>query len=417
MPPTDIGDKGRIWETWSAIGPFSLETTVRPPAHRILETPQSATIRIADLAATLRREGVDILDFSAGRASEDSPLDICQVAADALMGGDTHQTMARGTPEFRRACALKLERENGVVSDPEREIVATMGCKHGLMLALLATVNPGDEVIVEDPCFVSYQAAIRYAGAVPVAVPMRRENKFRWAPDELDAAVADRTAAILYCSPHNPAGTVHTEEDLEAIAEVARRHDLVVIADETYERLTWGDRVHRCIANLPGMAERTIGLMGVTKAFSMGGWRIGFAYANEEITASMMMLQAHMNTCAGSFAQAGAAKALGDEPSAAVRNLWEEWRQRIDLVVTAADAIPGASCAMPEGSFYAWIDVSELGVPTVELAERLLRERHIALVPGSAFGPTGEGFLRMTCVKSWDDVHAGVARLEEGLTS
>ncbi len=129
---------------------------MRSPARRILETPQSATIRIADLAATLRREGVDVLDFSAGRASEDSPLDICQVAADALMGGDTHQTMARGTPEFRQACALKLERENGVVCDPEREIVATMGCKHGLMLALLATVNPGDEVIVLSPFFVEY---------------------------------------------------------------------------------------------------------------------------------------------------------------------------------------------------------------------------------------------------------------------
>ena len=394
----------------------SPELAMRSPARRILETPQSATIRIADLAAVLRREGVDVLDFSAGRASEDSPLDICQVAVDALLGGDTHQTMARGTPEFRQACALKLERENGIVLDPEREIVATMGCKHGLMLALLATVNPGDEVIVEDPCFVSYQAAIRYSGAVPVAVPMRCENRFRWVPDELEAAVTDRTAAILYCSPHNPAGTVHDADDLDVIADVARRHDLVVIADETYERLTWGDNVHTSLARVPGMADRTIGLMGVTKAFSMGGWRIGFAYANEEITTSMMTLQAHMNTCAGSFAQAGAAKALGDEPSALVKELWEDWRQRIELVVTAANELPMASCEMPEGSFYAWIDVSEMGVPTVELAERLLREQHIALIPGSAFGPTGEGFLRMTCVKSWEDVRAGVARLEEGLS-
>jgi aspartate/methionine/tyrosine aminotransferase len=382
-----------------------------------LETPESATIRIADLAATLRREGADVLDFSAGRAVEDSPRDICQAAVDALMGGDTHQTMARGTPEFRQACALKLERENGIVLDPDREIVATMGCKHGLMLSLLAAVNPGEEVIVEDPCFVSYQAAIRYAGAVPVAVPLRRENRFRWAPDELEAAVGDRTAAILYCSPHNPTGAVHDTEDLEAIAEVARRHKLVVIADETYERLTWGDHVHRSLALLDGMGERTIGLMGVTKAFSMGGWRIGFAYAHEQTVSSMMVLQAHINTCAGSFAQAGGARALGDEPPGEVRALWADWQARIEFVVGAADAMPMTHCVMPEGGFYAWIDVSELGTPSVELAERLLRDQHIALVPGSAFGSSGEGYLRMTCVKSWDDIRAGIARLEEGLTS
>jgi aspartate/methionine/tyrosine aminotransferase len=235
--------------------------------------------------------------------------------------------------------------------------------------------------------------------------------------EELEAAVTDRTSAILYCSPHNPAGTVHTTEDLEVIAKVARRHDLVVIADETYERLTWGDHVHNSLYALDDMAKRTIGLRGVTKAFSMGGWRIGFAYASEQTITSMMMLQAHMNTCAGSFAQAGGAKALGDEPSAEVRALWADWQKRIELVVEAADALPGASCEMPEGGFYAWIDVRELGVPSAELADRLLREQHIALVPGSAFGPSGEGYLRMTCVKSWDDMRAGVERLEEGLCS
>ena len=384
-------------------------------SKRVLENPPSATVLIADIAAGMSRQGIDIIDFSAGRAAEHSPYYVNQEAAQALLSGDTHQTMAQGKPEYREACARKLARENGIVADPEKSIIATLGCKQGLTLALMAVVDPGDEVIVEDPCFVSYQPTIRFCGGIPVPVPLRRENHFRWQRDELEAAITDRTKAILFCSPHNPTGTVHTEADLDLISEIASKHDLTVISDEIYERVTWGDRRHICIATRPHMKERSITMMGLTKTFSMGGWRIGFIYAPESIISGMVTLQQHLMTCAGSFTQTGATKALSEEPPSEIKELWKDWERRCQLVVSELNRIPNISCDPPEGGFYAWIDITGTGETSEQLAERLLREYHIALVPGLAFGATGEGYIRMTCVRSWDDLREGLLRFKQAL--
>lgn len=384
-------------------------------SKRVLENPPSATVLIADIVAGMRRQGIDIIDFSAGRAAEHSPCYVNQEAAQALLSGDTHQTMAQGKPEYREACARKLARENGIVADPEKSIIATLGCKQGLTLALMAVVDPGDEVIVEDPCFVSYQPTIRFCGGIPVPVPLRRENHFRWQRDELEAAITDRTKAILFCSPHNPTGTVHTEADLDLISEIASKHDLTVISDEIYERVTWGDRRHICIATRPHMKERSITMMGLTKTFSMGGWRIGFIHAPESIISGMVTLQQHLMTCAGSFTQTGAAKALSEEPPSEIKELWKDWERRCQFVVSELNRIPNISCAPPEGGFYAWIDITGTGETSEQLTERLLREYHIALVPGPAFGATGEGYLRMTCVRSWDDLREGLLRFKQAL--
>ncbi|MCG8606020.1 aminotransferase class I/II-fold pyridoxal phosphate-dependent enzyme, partial [bacterium] len=286
---------------------------VPPLAHRLKQTPSSATVHIADISSDLKRKGVDVLDFSAGRAAEHSPGYINQAASAALLRGDTHQTRGQGKHDYLEMVARKLERENHLPLDPEKSIMATMGCKNGLTLALLATVGPGDEVIVEDPCFVSYMATIGVCGGVPVAVPIRRENKFRWTREELEAAVTERTRCILFCSPQNPTGTVHTEEDLDIIAMVAQEYDLWVVCDEIYERVTWKGRKHLCLATRPDMKERTIGLMGFTKTFSMGGWRIGFMYAPEALISACVVFQQHLMTCAGSFTQAGAAHALSED--------------------------------------------------------------------------------------------------------
>jgi aspartate/methionine/tyrosine aminotransferase len=380
-------------------------------AQRVNDTPPSATVRIADAVADMRRKGVNVLDFSAGRAAEPSPEYVNQVAANALLTGDTHQTMAQGKPEYRDMVARKLARENGISVDPEKEVMATLGCKNGLTLALLATINPGDEVIVEDPCFVSYQATIGICGGKAVAVPLLEANRFRWTREDLKAAISERTRCILYSSPQNPTGTVHTEEDLDLIADVAREHDLWVIADEIYERLTWGGRRHVCIAGRPGMQERTIGLMGFTKTFSMGGWRIGFAYAPEQVISAMTVFQQHLMTSAGSFTQTGAAAALAEDYRPEVKDLWRDWDKRCRFVVEGINRIPKLSCLSPEGGFYAWINIKETGEQSAAFVERLLDERQMALVPGSAFGPHGEGYVRMTCVKSWEDLRAGLERL------
>lgn len=385
------------------------------PSKRIVETPPSATVLLADRVFDMQRQGIEIIDFSAGRAVEHTPSYICHAAANALMKGDTHQTMAQGKLEFRKACAEKLKRENGISADPETSIIATMGIKQGMTITFLAMINQGDEVIVEDPCFVSYQHIIRLCEGVPVAVPLYSENRFRWTRADLEAAVTDHTRAILLCSPHNPTGTVHTEDDLDIIAEVAQKNDLIVISDEIYERVTWDGRRHISIATRPGMQERTITIMGLTKTFSMGGWRIGFIYAPEAMISAMVTVQQHLVTCAGSFVQTAAAKALSEEPPDELKNLWRDWEKRSKFVASEINRIPNISCDPPEGGFYAWIKVRSVFENSVDLAESLLKEYRIALVPGSAFGPNGEGYLRMTCVKSWEDLHVGLSRLKQGL--
>lgn len=384
-------------------------------SRRIVETPSSAPVRLADVAMALREQGRKIYDFSAGRASEPTPAHICAAAKRALDEGDTHQTMAQGTTAYRRACARKLARDNGVVADPDRHLIATMGTKQGLMLALMALLDPGDEVIVEDPCFVSYQPEIRFCGGRAVEVPLRAEQGFRWTYDELLAAVTPRTRAILSCNPHNPTGVVLTETQLDVIARVALERGLYVISDEIYERMPWGGRRHVSMASRPGMADRTVTLMGTTKGFAMGGWRIGFNHAPEPVIRAMIVIQQHMQTSASSIAQAGATVAFGDDYPPALTDLWADWEHRCMRVAAEVNTIPGIRCAVPEGGFYAWIDIRSLNQSSEALAERLLREQGIALVPGSAFGRNGEGFLRMTCVKSWPDLEEGLVRLRRGL--
>lgn len=381
------------------------------PSRRGRSAVSSATVRIADTVTRLRQRGMAVLDFSAGRPAEHTPAYIAEAAANRLVAGDTHQTMAQGRLEFREACAAKLRRENSIDADPETEVVATLGVKHGMLMALLATIDPGDEVIIECPCFVSYAAVIEACGGTVRRVPLAPEHGYRWTREQLEAGVGPRTRVILLCSPHNPLGIVHSREDLAVIADIACRRSLLVIADETYERLVWSGRSHVSIATLPNMAARTVTLMGLTKAFAMGGWRVGFAYAPPPLVAAMVTLQQHFNTCVSSIAQTGATIALRDEPPAVVRELWNDWERRCHWAALELNKIPGLECGPPEGGFYAWIDARSLNMNSEQLAERLLDEHHVALVPGDAFGPSGRGFLRMTCVRGWDELREGLVVL------
>jgi aspartate/methionine/tyrosine aminotransferase len=384
---------------------------------RALAIPSSPTIGTADAVTEMRRSGVNLIDLSAGRAAEPTPDYVVAAASQAMARGDTHQTPARGTLEFREACATKLRREYGIDADAESRILATLGCKEGLFLALLASLDPGDEVLVEDPGFVSYEPAVRYCGGVAVPVLLTPENRFRFRAADLEKRVSAKTKGIILCSPHNPAGVVHSREDLEVVASLARAHDILVYADETYERLTWDGRRHLPIATLPGMSDRSVTLIGLTKSFCMGGWRIGFALAPPPILEAMLKVQQHLITCPTSFGQTAAALALSEEPREEVKALWRDWEERTRCVTRALDALPGVSCAMPEGAFYAWADARRLSSSSERLAEWLLREHRVAVVPGSAFGPGGEGFLRVTCARSWNEIEEGLERLRRGLSS
>ena len=384
--------------------------------NRVRQIRHSATVGIADKVTILRRKGSKrVVDFSAGRSFESTPGYISKAASDALLSGNTHQTMARGTFEFRQACAAKLSRENGLEANWETEIIATMGIKQALTLAFLCIINPGDEVLVEDPCFVSYHPLIHIAGGQARGIPLKGANNFRWTKKQLQDAVSDRTKAILINSPQNPTGTVHTKADLEIIAAVAKKHDLVVITDEIYERVTWDGRQHICMATLPGMRERTITCMGLTKTFSMGGWRIGFIFAPANTMDSLEKLQEHLLTCTNSFVQAGAVKAFEETARREVTELWKEWEARCELMTQGLNKMPGLKCAKPEGGFYAWVDITGTGYTSEEFTDKLLNDEQVAVIPGSAFGPSGEGYIRINCVRNRDELQEGLLRIRRAL--
>lgn len=382
-------------------------------SRRNAKIPQSATVAIADLASSMRRSGEEVVDFSAGRAAEHSPDVVNQVAMEAMRTGRTHQTEAKGLPEYLEAIAAKLHIVNRLDVDAERNVMATLGCKQGLVLSLLSTIDIGDEVIIEEPCFVSYGPTIELFGGIPVVVQTDRDNRFCWNEADLESAVTERTKAILMCSPHNPAGTVHTADDLQAIADVAIRNDLTVISDEIYEAVAWGGRKHLPIYSLPGMESRSIGLMGMTKTYSMGGWRIGYAYSSPERIGAMTKVQQHLMTCASSFGQLGAAKALQPEVIESMHDVWEDWESRCRFVTDELDKHDALSVSMPEGGFYAWVDISRTNLSSTDFCTRLVKEHKVAAVPGAAFGESSDGFVRITCVRSWDEVHKGVARVIE----
>lgn len=381
-------------------------------SDRVSNSKESSTVKIADITKNLIEQGEDVRDFSAGRALEPTPEYIIEEAYQAMCSGDTHQTKAKGTNAFRNAVAAKLARENNIQADPSTEIIATMGVKQGLTISLLSIINPGDEVIVEDPCFVSYKQLIQYLGGVPVSVPLREKNNFRWDKDELEAYITSKTKAIIFNTPHNPTGVVHSKKDLADLAEVVQKHNLFVLSDEVYERVVWGDKRHVNLAGLPGMKDRTITLVSLTKSFSMGGWRIGFVYANETIIRSLEKLQQHLITSCNSFVQTAAVKAFGEPPRSEVIAFWKEWEEKCEYVTEALNNISGIRCGMPEGAFYAWANIKDIGISSQQFTEELLEQQKVAVIHGSSFGEFGEGYFRMTCVKSKKDLQEGIARIE-----
>ena len=381
-------------------------------ADRAGSLPESATVRIADHATRLRAEGKSVVDLSAGRACEATDPLICAAAKTALDEGHTHQTPARGLKAFREAVAAKLDRDNGLERNPYTEIMATLGCKNGLVLSLMALIDPGDEVLIEDPCFVSYAPTVTLCGGTPVRVSISQEDAWRFDPARLEASITPKTRVLILCSPGNPTGTVHTLGDLGVIAEIASRHDLFVVCDEIYEAVSWGGRRHLPLASLPGMSERVVGLMGFTKSYSMGGWRIGYAYGPASVIERMVMVQQHFMTCASSIGQIAGITALSDELTQSLsRTLWRDWEKRCEYFSRAFDTIDGIRAGMPEGGFYIWADISETGLDSESFAMRLLDAQCVAVVPGASFGSHTDNYVRATAVRSWDELEDGAERL------
>ncbi|MDP9472940.1 MAG: pyridoxal phosphate-dependent aminotransferase, partial [Chloroflexota bacterium] len=364
-------------------------------AARVRDLAPSPTIGVSDRVRTLKAEGVDVIDLGGGDPDFITPQHIRDAAAAAMHAGDTHYVASNGTPAFRQAIADKLRTDNGIEVDPKDGIIVTPGAKAALFEAILALVEPGVDVLILDPAWVSYVPMIEMAGGRAVRVPLNPDDNFRITRNQLAAAVTPATRGILVNSPNNPTGRVLDREELDAIAAVAREHDLLVYADEMYEKIVFDGHEHISLATLPGMAERTLTFNGLSKAYAMTGWRLGYVAGPATFVKQIAKVHSHSVTCATSFAQAGGVAALTG-PQEFIGEMVGAWDRRRRGISAGLSAVQDITCPLPEGAFYAFADIRETGMSSIAVADLLLQEAHVAVTPGIAFGDAGEGHIRLS---------------------
>jgi aminotransferase len=391
-----------------------LEMADRPGAvrgaRRLDSIPFSDIRRVLEKATALEKAGQKILHFEIGRPDFDTPAPIKAAAIKALEDGQVHYSSNYGIPALRAAIAEKLERDNGLHYRPEDEIIVTVGANEGVGAAFLALLDPGDEVLVPDPAWLHYRWCAQLCGASVVPIPCYAEREFVPDPALIAGLITPRTRMIVVNTPNNPTGAVYPREVLEAIADLAKRHDLLVLSDEIYERMVYGGARHHSLASLPGMWERTLTINGLSKAYSMTGWRLGFVAAPKVL--SDLMVKVHQYTVSGAttFAQFGAVEAYtGDQ--GVVDEMVASFDRRRRIIVDGLRTIRGVACPEPRGAFYAFPSVTGTGRSSTELADLLLDEAGIAVVPGDSFGNAGIGHLRFSYAASDDDLREGIARM------
>ena len=374
-------------------------------SERVRAVPPSGIRRFFDIAATMK----DVVSLGIGEPDFVTPAPILQAGISALQQGETHYTSNSGTLEVRQAIAANLSTLYGVAYDPETEIVATVGVSEALYLALTAILDPGDEVIVPEPCFVAYTPEVAFAGGIPVSIATKVEDAFQVTAEAIEAKVTPKTKALLLGYPNNPTGAVMSRENLSQIAELAEKYDLLVISDEIYDRLVYG-RKHVCFASLPNMRQRTITLGGLSKSHAMTGWRLGYAAAPAELLSQMRKIHQYTIMSAPTAAQfAGVEALLHGEPH--VQAMLAEYDRRRQLLVKGLNYL-GLDCFEPKGAFYAFPSVCRSGMDETAFAENLLQEERVAVVPGSAFGESGRGFVRMCYATAYEKLEEALNRIE-----
>jgi aminotransferase len=373
-------------------------------SNRVQQIPPSGIRRFFDIAATMD----DVISLGIGEPDFVTPRSIVEAGKASLEAGHTHYTSNSGTIELRTAISQHLHRLYGVEYDPALEVLITVGVSEAMYLALTAILNPGDEVIVPQPCFVSYTAEVSLAGGTPVPIATRVEDNFQVTAEEIEGAITRRTKAVLIGYPNNPTGAVLEPETMMEIGRVAEKHDILVISDEIYDRLVYGID-HTCFASLPGMWERTVLLGGFSKAYAMTGWRLGYAAAPIEILGAMSKIHQYTIMSAPTMAQEAALTALqqGEEPVAEMR---ERYDRRRRLIVDGLNSL-GLKCFEPRGAFYAFPSVRGSGMDDAEFAERLLDEERLAVIPGRAFGIGGAGYVRCSYATAYEKIEKALDRL------
>ena len=382
---------------------------------RIAAVPPSGIRRFFDLAATMK----DTISLGVGEPDFKTPYPIRNAAIDSLLDGETQYTANRGLPELREEIALYLSTRYGLTYRPDQEIIVTIGASEAIDLALRAIVEPGDEILVPEPSYVSYSPGVVFAGGTPVGVVTLEEDDFRLKPSHLENAITPRTKALILPYPNNPTGAVMERSDLEAIAEIVQKHDLLVISDEIYSELMYDSLSHVSFATIPGMYERTLTINGFSKAFAMTGWRVGYACGAREIIGLMNKIHQYAIMCAPRQGQVAAITALrtGRENNyEEVIRMRDSYDRRRRLMVSAFREM-GLHCFEPYGAFYAFPSIRSTGMTSEEFCAELLKEKSVAAVPGTAFGPSGEGNIRCCYATSIDKLRVALDRMAEFVRS
>jgi aspartate aminotransferase len=394
-----------------------------PSISRVVQALEpSATLAMAAKAKELKSAGRKIYDFSVGEPDFNTPPHICQAAIAAMQAGHTHYTVASGIPELKSAIARRYEQTHGLKYAAQQVIVSN-GAKHSLHNVFTALCNPGDEVVIPAPYWVSYAELVKLTGAVPVIVPTAEENDFKLTPAQLRAAITPRTTMLLLCSPSNPTGSMYSRDELGALADVVLERNLLVVSDEIYERLVYGHHRFASFATVrPGLQERTITVNGVSKAYAMTGWRIGWTLSPANVATAMADLQSQETSNPCSVSQYAAVAAL-EGPQECVDQMLVEFAKRRDFVRKRIAGLPGLSCPEMGGAFYAFINIKahlnrtfagKSVANSTEWCLTLLEQQGVATVMGSAFG--AEGYARISFATSMDILEAGFDRIEAFLT-
>lgn len=374
-------------------------------AQRVATLKPSGIRKFFDIVATMH----DVISLGIGEPDFMTPEPILKIGVESLEKGGTHYTSNSGILELRQALAAHLQRLYGVSYNPLDEIVMTVGVSEALYLAMTAILNPGEEVLIPTPCFVAYQPEVVLAGGVPVEIPSRYEDNFQPNLEALKAAITPRTKAILLGYPNNPTGAIASRETLLEVNRLAEENNLVVISDEIYDRLVYG-RPHVCFAALPGARERTITLGGFSKDYAMTGWRIGYAAGPAEIIKGMFTIHQYTIMCAPTTAQVAALAALQIGESF-VQEMAAEYDRRRKLIVGGLNQL-GLKTFEPLGAFYAFPDISITGMNDETFAEALLKEEQVAVIPGSAFGAGGEGYVRCSYATAYEKIEVALERMQ-----
>jgi aminotransferase len=383
-------------------------------ADRMNSIPFSGIRKVFEEVNRREKLGEKIIHLEIGRPDFDTPRHIKDAAKRAIDEGKVHYSSNYGIPELREAIARKLKEDNGLSYDPDSEIIVTVGANEAVLITMMGLLNPGDEVLIPDPCWLHYFYCAQLAGAVPISVPLREENGFNPDLRDVRSRLTSKTRMVVINTPNNPTGAVFSREVLEELAQLARERDLFVLSDEIYEKMVYEGSRHVSIGSLPGMRERTVTINGFSKIYAMDGWRLGYVAADKEWMSALIRIHQYTTVCTTTFAQWGAVEALNGSQAEAGKMV-EEFDRRKNLVYGALKGMPGIGVVKPMGAFYIFPNIRALGRSPQELTEYLLDKAKIAAVPGTTLGEYGKDFIRISYANSYENLEIAMERMKKAL--